>query len=235
LDPLKPDPMKPGPPEPGAPEPGPREPRPRSVPLHDPLDVLVEATSGPQPGRRLFHAVNGLLIWAVLRYSGIETETAIVVLGVLFALALAGDLVRLRNPRLNLLFFRTFSYFASPRERRGMASSTWYLAGIVFALLLFPRPFAESGVLVLALADPAASWFGRRYGRRRFGTGSALGSAVFWLVAAGILWPLVGAGPALVAATAGALAEALPWRIDDNLSVPLVTAAALTLSSAVLG
>jgi len=227
--------MKPGPLERGPLERGPLDPRPRPDPLHDPLDVLVEATSGPQPGRRLFHAVNGLLIWAVLRYSGIETGTAIVVLGGLCALALAGDLIRLGNPRLNLLFFRTFSYFASPRERQGIASSTWYLAGIVFALLLFPRPFAESGVLVLALADPAASWFGRRYGKRRFGTGSTLGSAIFWLVAAGVLWPLVGAGPALVAATAGTLVEALPWGIDDNVSVPLATAAALTLSSAILG
>jgi len=225
LDPLIPDPLKPGPLKPG----------PRLDSLDDPLDLLVEATAGPQPGRRLFHAVNGLLIWAVLRYSGIETGTAIVVLGVLCALALAGDLVRLQDPRLNLLFFRTFSYFASPRERRGIASSTWYLAGIVFALLLFPRPFAESGILVLALADPAASWFGRRYGKRRLGAGSILGSAIFWLVAAGILWPLVGVGPALVAATVGALAEALPWGIDDNVSVPLATAAALTLSSAMLG
>jgi len=219
LDHLKPDPLK-------------SVPRPDSP--QERLDVLVEGTAGPQPGRRLFHAANGLLIWAILRFSGIETGTAIVALSVLCAFALAGDLARLRDPRLNRLFFQTFSYFASPRERRGIASSTWYLAGIVAALLLFPRPFAEAGILVLALADPAASWFGRRYGRKRFGTGSLLGSAVFWLVAAGVLWPLAGAGPAIAAATVGALAEALPWRIDDNVSVPLATAAALTVSSALL-
>ena len=201
----------------------------------DPLDLLVEATAGPQPGRRLFHAANGLVIWTVLRFSGIDTGAAVVVLGVLCAVALAGDLARLREPRLNRLFFRMFSHFASPRERQGVASSTWYLAGIVAALVLFPRPFAEAGVLVLALADPAASWFGRRYGKQRFGAGSLLGSATFWLVATGVLWPLAGAGPAVAAATVGALAEALPWRVDDNVSVPLATAAALTLSSAVLG
>jgi dolichol kinase len=191
------------------------------------LEELVRRTSGPQPGRRLFHAGNGLLIWSILHFTTIDSYVAAILLGVAAAIALALDLARLRYPELNRLFFRVLNSLASPREHVGIASSTWYLVGIATALVLFPRPFAEAGVLVLALADPVASWCGRRYGRRRLGTGSWLGSTLFAAVAATILWPVAGPWGAMVVAVLVAGLEVLPWRVDDNLLIPLATSAAL--------
>jgi dolichol kinase len=196
---------------------------------------LVARTAGPQPGRRLFHAASGLVIWALLRFTGIDSWAAAALFGALAAAGLAFDIARLRVPALNRLFFRIFPALTSPRERNRVASSTWFFAGVALALAFFPRPFAEAGVLVLALADSAASWFGRRYGRRRFGSGSVLGSSVFWVVTMVILWPVAGVLPGLTAATAVTLIEAVPWRLDDNLTVPIATAAALALAMGTFG
>lgn len=203
--------------------------------MTQPLDALVARTAGAQPGRRIFHGVNGLVIWGVLHLTGIETMTAAVLLAGMVAVALAIDLARLSHAPLNHLFFRLTPHLASPRERNRIASSTWYLVGMLGALLLVPRPYAEAGILVLALADPVASWFGRRYGRRPFGAGSVLGSTLFWCVALGALWPVAGLLPALLAATFVTLLEATPWPLDDNLVVPLGAAGGLWFAAGMLG
>jgi hypothetical protein len=54
---------------------------------------------------------------------------ALWVLGGVVALQLAGDLIRLRIPAMNVLFFRTLPGLVTPRERDRIASSTWYLVG----------------------------------------------------------------------------------------------------------
>lgn len=145
------------------------------------------------------------------------------------------DLLRLRTPALNAWFFRTFRWFASPREEAGLASSTWYIAGTVLVLGVFGRAIALPSVLVLAFADPAASYIGRRWGRRKFGTGSVLGTAVFAVVATITLTFFVAPAPALLAGVTVALIECQPLGFDDNLTVPLGTALALTVAGAVFG
>jgi dolichol kinase len=142
-------------------------------------------------------------------------------LGSLTLLLFLSDLARFSIPGLNRLFFRLFRPFASPREARGVASSTWYIAGCFLAVAVFPREVAVASILVLALADSVASYVGRRWGRRPFGTGSVEGSTVFFLVAFLILVPVAGWGVAAVVAGLTALVERTPWPLDDNLTVPL--------------
>jgi dolichol kinase len=139
------------------------------------------------------------------------------------------DGIRLRHARANELFFRTFVHLASPREARGVASSTWYAVALLVVVAFFPRPAAVSGVLVLAVSDPAASWMGRRWGRRRFLGGTLEGSLVFLATALTILALRHPFGPALAAALLATLAERVSWPVDDNFAVPVTTAVVLTL------
>jgi dolichol kinase len=128
---------------------------------------------------------------------------------------------------VNELFFRAFAALASPREARGIASSTWYAIGILAAFALFPRAIAVSSVLVMGLCDPVAGYVGRRYGRRPFLGGTLEGSLAFFAVATLILVARHPAGAALAAALVGALAERRSWPLDDNLAVPLASGATL--------
>lgn len=192
------------------------------------LDALVRRTAGLQPWRRIFHALSGVAVAAGVELLDPGRAAVSAALGAVAVLLLAGDLVRLRSPALNLLFFRAFRSLASPREAGGVASSTWFVAGCALTVALFPRDVAVSAILVLALADPAAGYVGRRWGRRPFGKGTVEGSAVFTGVALGVLvagHPFVPAGLAALGVT---WIERSRWRLDDNLTVPLGTGALLT-------
>lgn len=114
------------------------------------------------------HASFGILVAGMLTFLPIPRGWALALLVVALAATAGLDLIRLRVPRVNAVFFRWFRYVASPREATGIASSTWYTLGMLLTVALFPRGAAVSGILVLALADPTASWVGRRWGRQRF-------------------------------------------------------------------
>jgi len=189
------------------------------------LRRLVEGTRGVQPWRRLFHATNGLLLVAAALRWPHSGGAFIGGLAVLLALLALVDWIRLRSGPLNVFFFRVFRSLASPREAVGLASSTWYVAGVGLALVLFGRPAALAGVLVLALADPAASVVGRLWGRASLGTGTVEGTLVFAVVAFVAAAAFVPLPAAAAAACAASLVEPLPWSLDDNLTIPVAAAA----------
>jgi dolichol kinase len=191
------------------------------------LAALVARTEGLQPWRRIFHAVSGLALAFVPAALALDPPVTVALLGAAVAFLLAADLARLRVPALNRLFFRAFTSLASPREARQIASSTWFALGGLITYLLFPYAVATAALVVLALADPAASVVGRTWGRRRLGKGSLEGAGTFFVVAFVALSPLVGAGPALAAALVSAAVEVLPIPLDDNLTIPLTCGAAV--------
>jgi dolichol kinase len=193
------------------------------------LSDLVEKTEGVQPWRRIFHAAGGILIVLVLTFLSIEDSLVWIILGSGLALSAAIDAIRLYDPDVNRRFFRVFVALASPREARELASSTWYLLGALLTLLLFPRPYALAGILVLALADPTASVVGRLWGRTPFLGGSVRGTLAFAAVAFLVLLLFVPWWGALVAAVVTAVMEASPFDLDDNLLVPITVAGVLFL------
>ena len=194
--------------------------------------AAVRNTEGVQPWRRLFHIGAGVGIAAFVLVIGPDSRIPVATLGGALAAALALDWIRLRSRAANTVFFRWFSALASPREARGVASSTWFLLGALAVLVIAPGGWFAPAMLVLALADPAASVVGRLWGRHRLGKGSWEGTGAFYLVAVVVLTPFAGLPAALIAAAVVATIEVQPTGIDDNLTVPLATALALWLVGA---
>ena len=184
---------------------------------------------GVQPWRRLFHAGNGLVVSFFPPVLGLSRWAVLLILSSVLVLLVAFDLARLRTPRLNALFFRLFASFVSPREATKVASSTWYICGVILVYALFPGRIAVPAIVVLALADPMASIVGRLWGRRRLGSGTVLGSLVFFTVAFAVLSGFFGAAAAVVPALVVTCVEVVPWQLDDNLTVPVAGASALWL------
>lgn len=191
------------------------------------LAALVERTQGPRPWRRLFHAAIGVLIVLSLRFLVPSDTVALILLGSTLVLLLLLEWVRLTKPRMNLLFFKFLLPLVSPREEHKIISSVWYALGVLIAVAVFPREIALLSILVTALADPAAGYVGRRWGRTRLGKGTVMGTVTFGVTGLLVLVPFVGIGSAAVAATVASVIEILPWKLDDNLTVPLSSGFAL--------
>lgn len=116
-----------------------------------------------------------------------------------------------------------------------------YPVAVLLLILLFHRRMEIAGAAwaILAGGDSAAGWIGRRFGRRpipwnrsKTVEGSvAYAAAAFVFSWAVLVW--MGRGPVEAAFLSGAASpfaafmESLPWRLDDNLTVPLLSAAFL--------
>jgi dolichol kinase len=101
---------------------------------------------------------------------------------------------------------------------------------------MYTKPIAVAALTFIIVGDTLAALIGRRFGRHRFGRKSVEGSlaclAGTLLVA--IFAPDLALPVALFGATVAAITEALSTRIDDNISVPIISGLAMTLFSRIL-
>lgn len=159
--------------------------------------------------------------------------TVLVLLALGTALALVLEWVRLRYPPFQRVISRIIA--VKEKETRGPSAATYLLLGALAAFLAFPVEVAVAAMLFVAVADPAASLVGERWGRHRVGRKSVEGSLAFLGAALGVGLMLsgVGRGPGVAAvavgATVAAIAELLPLPLDDNITVPLLSGGAMIL------
>ena len=113
-----------------------------------------------------------------------------------------------------------------------------YPVAVLLLVLLFGwrMEIAATGWVIMAAGDPAAAALGSRLGRRPIPWNrdkTALGSLAFAAAAALAAWAMLlymgrapGEAGALAIPTAlfAAFVESLPWRMNDNLTVPLLAA-----------
>lgn len=198
------------------------------------FEALVQRTEGVQPWRRAFHATGGVALAVAGHATGADSAGFRWLLAVAVVVGFGIDAVRLRRPDVNAAFFGWLRALASPREARGVASSSWFATGALATALFLPAHFVPA-MLVVGLADPAASVAGRLWGTRPLGKGSVQGTAAFFVVASAVLIPFAGAPVGLTVAFAAAVLEALPTGLDDNLSTPVAVAAALSLGESIAG
>jgi dolichol kinase len=192
--------------------------------------------------RSFFHVLNGVMAAAIYQFL-LGPAGALVLLGALLAVFGFLEVSRRFSARWNhaICSSRLFRPIRRPGEYHHVNSATWYLLGLCLLVPLASKPAVIAAVLILAFADPAAAWFGRRFGQRKLHRNkSVAGSAAFVVVALAVAWAyLVGFGPeltlaraglvALAGACAGALAEVFSGPLDDNLTVPV--ASALTIAA----
>lgn len=183
---------------------------------------LAPVAPGHTLQRRVWHVVGGLLVLAPYAMGLVSRPLYTLVLAAAVATLLATDLVRLRQPRVNALFARLFRGLLLPRDLVRLNGTTFFLAGILAAVIFFAQPVAVAAVLFLVVGDFVAGVVGRRWGKVRFRPGgkSLEGSAACFLACLGVALPIVGWGPALGGALTAALVEHAELPLDDNLLIP---------------
>jgi dolichol kinase len=166
-------------------------------------------------------------VWFVPR------NRALFILALLGGIWVLGDVLRFVLPAWKNKVERLFDAIIRDREKeKPPAGSSYLWLSAFLSVLLFPKPVAVLSLSFLILGDTAAALAGSRWGRTTFFSGKSLeGSLACWAVclAAGTLLPLVPWWTTLIGATAAALTELAPLRVDDNLTIPLVSGGLMTL------
>lgn len=177
--------------------------------------------------RSVIHAMNGtLVLLAIAALDDVGTRWLAV--GA-FAAAWGMESSRRVSPAINRFLMMVMGAMAHPHETHRVNSATWYVSALLVLAFAVPEVAGAVAVAVLAWGDPAAGLVGRRFGRTRFANGRSVeGSLAFVAVGTLAAWGalrLVGSSAgwevALLAALAGAIAEQLSGRVDDNAAVPL--------------
>lgn len=154
----------------------------------------------------------------------------LIVSGGCFLVSFLFDFMRLRDHRFNSQFMKVFSAFIRRTETNRYNGSTFLCFAFFTVIFLFPRYVAVTAMLFLSLGDAAAELGGKNFGRLKIFSRSMEGSTAFFIVAFLIAYPLYQDWRiAALAAFAGAMVELFSFEVDDNLTVPIGSAVALSL------
>lgn len=165
-------------------------------------------------------------------------DPLVVALGIMALAGLALELTRFRLAGLNRLYLRILSPLLKREEDRRITGATYLLIAAFLVFAFLDRHLAVACLLFLSLGDPAAALVGQRMpGPRVFGK-SPRGTLAFIVVSTAVVGILVWSGIAsyhwglLAGAAVAGLVELAPLRVDDNLTIPLISGAFMHLAGA---
>ena len=165
----------------------------------------------------------------------VSSGVMVILLAALSGLALLVEIARLRLPNFNHLLLGWLKPLLKETEDRRITGATYIAISAFVAFLVFDKPVAIVALFFLSLGDPMAALVGSRMGGVRILGKSPWGTLAFVIVALAVAGVLSAAGVvsfgwALVAGAAvAALVELVPTALDDNVTIPLVSGASMTL------
>ena len=190
-----------------------------------------------QLARRFLHMGVGLSVGLV--YQFFFTHGQVVYFWGGFACVLyIAEQVRLNYPELASKIETVGQYIFRAKEQFEESAGVPFAVGLLLTLISFPKVAALAGIYTLAVSDPLAAIVGIKYGKHKWGQNHSLEGSAAFLVATfcaavlalyGQLGEQLGMGTfwgvCLLLAVICTLFERIPIRIDDNLTIPIFTAA----------
>lgn len=180
------------------------------------------------------------LIFPIL-YVFLNRQYMIVIVGSLTAFAICVEIAKWVFPSFRAMFLQYLKLLLRTHEKQGaITGATYYLTGVFLCIVIFDKSVAIACILFIILGDTAAALVGKRWGRTKLiGKKSLEGSAACFVVCSLItlllINPIVGNTDAInpivciMGAFIATLTELLPLRIDDNLTVPLISGVIMQL------
>ena len=149
------------------------------------------------------------------------------------------DISRLRNWAIYRSFIgRMVTPMIRDHEHAGdFSGATYILLSVCLTVALYSKPIAIAALAFIIVGDVLAALIGRKFGRHRFGRKSVEGSLaclVGTLVVASLA-PGIALSVGVFGAVVATITEAASSRIDDNISVPIISGLAMTLLGKIIG
>ncbi len=194
--------------------------------------------------RKIWH-MGGVSLLAGL-FAHLPHSTSILFLSIAWLAFVPIDFLRLKRPALNEFLMHLFGPIMRQNEVNKLAGTSYLLTGILIVAALFPANVALLTMLFLAFADPIASYAGIRFGKDKiFGQKSLQGSLAAFFVCSILTfsfltyhWLLMDrlVIVSLLGGLIGSLSELIPvFRLDDNLTLPVLSATSLAILFNVFG
>ena len=185
-------------------------------------------------GRKIYHLCGGLILVGLYVLLG-RALGLLTLLGV-FLFATSVDIARLRLTRFNEFMYSHFSKFIRDSERDRLTGTPWYVLGVLCSAAFYDLPVAVYSVVFLACGDVAATTVGERWGSIKISGVKSLQGTVAFFVASVIAGTVVNLAfyplsPVvfLAGAATAAVVEILPIKLNDNLTIPLVSGGVMWL------
>jgi dolichol kinase len=189
--------------------------------------------------RKLWHMGMGVFgLYCYFKLGLSQEFTAL--LGVILAfIAITVDIVRFGNPVAQKLFTTALGPFMRRSELESFTGFPFYALGVAVTLVLFKEPIAVLAVLFLVFADPIASLVGVQFGKDKIfknksvqGSLAALFVCTFITLLYGQVYGVIGFRLIIFSVLAGIIgsaSEICSFKIDDNLTIPILSGLGLSV------
>jgi dolichol kinase len=175
--------------------------------------------------RKLIHL--GAIAIPVIYYF-LDKKIILVLMALGLILSLLLDYIRIFGDEHSKKFVHKYlGIMIRSKESKDFIGATYILSGSIISILLFDKYIAMAGIAFIVVGDTAGAIIGRLWGRVRFRNKSLEGSVSFFLACClvSLFIPGIPYWIKIVGAFTATIVEALTFHIDDNLIVPVTSAA----------
>lgn len=211
-------------------------------------ETILADIKNIQWARKLSHAFLGVLFLVLFVFSGWSPAVIWSFAGVFLVFCFTLEALRHFNPGVNQWVWRVFKPIMRESEKTKINSAMFYIFSMAVVYFVFPIQVAVVTMLFIAIGDPVASIVGLNWGKTKLAAHVSLEGflACFFTCAlmafisatfifATSLHPLLIAGFSLLGGLTGALAECSFKKLDDNLTMPLLSAPILWILMQLFG
>lgn len=174
-----------------------------------------------------------LLMLAVpIGYNYLSRATVVPVLSILAFVFVLIDILRTRVPVFKARINRFMGGIFRVYESKTFSGASFILFGALLSVIIFSRAVAQLVITFTVLGDIAAALVGKRIGKHKLIAKSTVEGSLAFFVASFIGSLFITPYPfweKLVAVVFATIIEMLPLKIDDNLTVPILTGTFITI------
>lgn len=144
------------------------------------------------------------------------------------------DKLRMSNKKVNRFLLKKFHFVFKEKERKSPMTARWSLLGSFLAILFFSKEIAIVSIFMFVIGDAAGNIFGKKFRKIRMYDKSLEGHFfvfIFSFFVGFLIGNFLGLGlfKIFIGALATTFIQALPIKIDDNLTMPLAAGIAMSL------
>lgn len=188
-----------------------------------------------QLARRLIHLSMGLIVALIYNFM-LDHKQAVYILGTSVCMLYIFEQVRINYPEYAAKMAIISKYFYRAEEQLKESAGLPFIMGILLTILSFPKDVALVAILTLAFSDPLSAIIGIKYGKRHIVKEKSLEGSLAFFVSCFLCVFVVYFNLSSLALLAvivlsffvalfSSAFEMIPIRLDDNLTIPLFTAA----------